>query len=109
MGHRPWALGVALATVLCLLPARGTAKHKHSGGVSGCQQRVADKIRADHQPSRGSSFDSDVQRSKLGNNAVTIGGRGRVRTAKGKKRSFSYSCVYNHRTGKLSKVKYTIR
>jgi hypothetical protein len=100
--------GLVLMTLLCFLPAIGSAKHKHNAGVSECQQRVADRIRKDHPPSRGSSFASDVERTKLGDNAVTISGRGFVRTAKGKNRRFTYSCVYNHRSGKLSKVKYNI-
>ena len=101
--------GPVLVTVVCLLPANGWAKSKHSGGVSACQHRVAERIQSDHPPSRGSKFDSDVDRTKLGDNAVTISGRGWVRTAKNKKRSFSYSCVYNHRNGKLSKVRYSIK
>jgi hypothetical protein len=103
------ALCLAVTVVLFLAPAGAGAKRKHQGGVRECQQRVADKIQSDHPPSRGSWFDSDVERTPLGNNAVTISGRGRVKTAKGKKRGFSYSCVYNHRSGKLSKVKYLIR
>ena len=74
-----------------------------------CQRSVADRIRANHPASRGSSFDSHVQRNPHGNNAVTISGWGNVRTAKGKKRGLTYSCVYNLRSGALSKVKYKIR
>ncbi len=109
MQRRSWVLAVMLVTALGWPPAKAGAKHKHGDGVSQCQQRIANTIRADHPPSRGTSFESDVQRSKWGNNAVTISGRGHLRTAKGKKRAFSYSCVYNHSNGKLSKVKYRIR
>lgn len=109
MQRRSWILGLTLVSSLCLLQAKAYAKHKHGDGVSQCQQGIANRIRADHPPSRGTSFDSDVQRSKWGNNAVTISGRGHLRTEKGKKRSFSYSCIYNHSNGKLSKVKYRIR
>jgi hypothetical protein len=93
----------------CLLPASASAKKKHHSGVRECQQRIADKIRDAHPESRGSSFSSDVQRNGLGNNAVSISGRGQVRTAKNKKKGFSYGCVYNLRSGKLSKLKYKIR
>lgn len=102
-------LSVALIVTFCLLPATGSAKQKHRAGVTQCQRSVANRIRADHSPSRGASFDSGVQRSPRGNNAVTISGWGNVRTAKGKKRGFTYSCVYNLRSGALSKVKYKIR
>ena len=102
------ALVIAIAAA-CLLPAGASAKKKHHSGVHECQHRIADRIGDAHPESRGSSFSSDVQRNALGNNAVTISGRGHVRTAKNKKKGFSYSCVYNVRSGKLSKVKYKIR
>jgi hypothetical protein len=102
------AVSLAIVAVLCLSPAVAAAKKKHGEAVTACQQRIAEKIKADHPPSQGSSFDGQVQRDKNGENAVTIRGSGRVRTAKNKNRGFSYSCVYNHRNGKLSKVKYSI-
>lgn len=99
---------VGVVAVLCLCPLVADAKKKHGEAVTACQRQVADRIKADHPPSQGSSFDGQVQRDKNGENAVTIRGSGRVRTAKNKNRGFSYSCVYNHRNGKLSKVKYSI-
>ena len=107
--RRRWLIGAALVVPLYLLPAPCSAKQKHRGGVTQCQQRVADKIRAGYSPSRGVSFDSGVQRNPRGHHAVTISGWGHVRSAKGKKRGFAYSCVYDQRSGALSKVKYTIR
>ncbi len=101
-------VGAAMLLALTLFPAPSDAKHKGRGGVSECQQRIANKISADHPPSRGVSFDSDAQRSSAGKNAVTISGWGRVRTAKNKRRGFSYRCVYNTSSGKLSKVNYSI-
>ena len=102
-------VSMALGASLCLLPASARAKHRHRAGVSHCQQRVAAQIRAAHPSSRGSSFNSDVQRTPYGNNAVTISGSGYVRTSKGRNRGFTYSCVYNQRSAQLSRVKYSIR
>lgn len=100
---------IGVVAVLCLFPlVAGAKKKQHGEAVTACQQRIAEQIKADHPPSQGSSFDGQVQRDKNGENAITIRGTGRVRTAKNKNRAFSYSCVYNHRNGKLSKVKYGI-
>lgn len=108
--YRTLMFGMALVAALGVRPARASAKqHHHHGGVRQCQQRVADKISAERSRSRGSSFESSVQRTPYGSNAVTISGRGHVRTAQGKTRSFTYSCVYNLRNGNLSKVRYSIR
>jgi hypothetical protein len=100
---------IAVVAVLGLMPSLAAAKKNHGEGVTACQARIAERIQADHPPSRGSSFDKHVERETLGDNALTIRGAGTVHTAKGKNRSFAYSCVYNHRSGKLSKVKYSIR
>lgn len=82
----------------------------HGAGSTSCQSRVADKISADHPPSRGSSFDSStIERRRIGDNAIAISGRGKVKTAKGAYRAFTYSCVYNERSGNLSKVQYRIQ
>jgi len=107
--RRTVMLSGALVVALCLLPAPSNAKQRHRSGVSQCQRSVAARISRDHPRSRGSSFASNVQRSPRGNNAVRISGRGNVRTAKGRKRGFTYSCVFNTRSGVLSKVSYKIR
>jgi hypothetical protein len=81
----------------------------HGAGSTSCQSRVADKISADHPPSRGSSFDSStIERRRINDNTIAISGRGKVKTAKGPYRGFTYSCLYNERSGKLSKVQYRI-
>lgn len=110
LGRARPAVAIVVVAVLGLSPSMAAAKKKHHGeGVQACQSRIAERIQADHPPSRGSSFDKNVEREKQGENALAIRGSGKVHTAKGKNRSFAYSCVYNHRSGKLTKVKYSIR
>jgi hypothetical protein len=49
-----------------------------------------------------------VWRSRYGNNAERINGQARVRTARGKNRRVTYSCLYNWRSGRVSAVRYDI-
>jgi hypothetical protein len=98
-----------IAAVVAALVLTSACATMGGGGSGDCKGLVADKIKADHPQSRGASFDSgSVERRRINNNAVAITGRGTVRTAKGGKRGFTYSCVYNERNGRLSKVQYSV-
>jgi hypothetical protein len=106
MRRRSIGQQAALVAALLLTSACATMG---GGGSGDCKGLVADKIKADHPQSRGASFDSNsVERRRINENAVAITGRGTVRTAKGGKRAFTYSCVYNERNRRLSKVQYRI-
>jgi len=103
-----WICGGGLILALAL-PARSDAKHDDGGGaVRECQYLVASRIGADHPPSHGTAFDENVWRSRYGNNAERINGQARVRTARGKNRRVTYSCLYNWRSGRVSAVRYDI-
>ena len=99
-----WRKTVWVLAVL-LLPACSAMQI----GAGTCQSRVADRILNDHPQSRGSTFDKDVDKRQQGNQAILVSGRGRVRTKSGDYRHFTYSCVYNTRTERLSNVKYDIK
>jgi hypothetical protein len=106
MRRRWWRGVVALGVAAAVSAGCSTL---HGAGSTSCQSRVADKISADHPPSRGSSFDSStIERRRVNQNTLAISGRGKVKTAKGAYRGFTYSCLYNERSGKLSKVQYRI-
>lgn len=99
-----WLSGITVAAAL-LLPACSAMQI----GAGTCQSRVSDRILNDYPQSRGSTFDKDVQKRQQGNDTILVSGRGRVRTKGGDYRHFTYSCVYNTRTERLSNVKYDIK
>lgn len=97
---------LALGVALVMISAGCSAMRGASGN---CQQRILDKIRADHPQSQRSTIDADsVVRRSQGDNRVGISGRGKVKTAKGDFRNFSFSCTYDEDNDRLTKVRYTI-
>ena len=99
-----WLRGVTVLAMVAL-PACSAMQI----GTGTCQSRVADRILNDHPQSRGSTFDKDVDKRQQGNEAILVSGRGRVRTKSGDYRPFTYSCVYNTCTERLSNVQYDIK
>lgn len=101
-----WVLiGVAAAA---LAAAAGCSALRGRSGE--CQQRVVEKIEADHPQSRGATIESNsVVAREQGGNRTLISGRGRVRTRKGDYRFFTFSCVYNELSGRVSDVTYQVQ
>ncbi|MDX2167895.1 MAG: hypothetical protein SF182_12550 [Deltaproteobacteria bacterium] len=104
--RKHWRQGV-LGMALAALAGCSTL---HGAGTGPCQSQVQEKISAAHPQSRGTSFDSgSIERRRVGDNRIAISGRGKVKTAKGDYRAVTYSCVYNERSGGVSKVLYKIQ
>ena len=103
-----WIFGGVLCVACVLVPASSEAKHHGGDAVHECQALVANRISADHPPSRGTAFDGNVWQSQYGHNAERISGQARVRTARGWNRRVTYSCLYNRRNGRVSGVRYDI-
>jgi hypothetical protein len=80
-----------------------------SRGASDCQDRVAAKIKREHPQSRGTSFNADSADNRRDGDRVLLSGTGQVRTKEGDRRRFTYSCVYNDRTGRVGNVQYDVQ
>ena len=78
-------------------------------GAGDCQDRVAAKIKHDHPQSRGSSFNSDSVNTRRDGDRVTVTGAGQIRTKDDNRRRFTFSCVYNDRTGRVGNVSYNVK
>ena len=100
--------GMMLLLAIALAATSGCSTLRR--GTGDCQQRVIDKIENDHPQSRGTSIDSSsIETHKQGASRVLVTGRGRVRTQKGDYRQFTFSCVYNDSSGRVSDVKYQVQ
>ena len=95
--------------ILGLLLALAGCSTLSGRGVGDCQDRVAAKIKRDHPQSRGSSFDSGTVNTRRDGDRVSVTGAGEVRTKDGDRRRFTFSCVYNDRTGKVGNVSYNVK
>lgn len=99
-----------MVLVLAIALAAGAGCSAMQRGTSDCQQRVIDKMETDHPQSRGAKIDTNsIQTRQQGSNRILVTGRGRVRTQKGDLRGFTFSCVYNDFSGRVSDVKYDVQ
>ena len=102
--HRREVTGVLLGLLLALFGCSTLGR-----GTGDCQDRVAAKIKRDHPQSRGSSFNGDTVDTRRQGDRVTVTGTGQVRTKDGDRRQFTYSCLYNDRTGRVGNVSYDVK
>jgi hypothetical protein len=90
--------------------AAGTGCSTMHRGSGDCQEQVIAKIEHEHPQSRGAKIDSNsIQSRQNGTNHVQFSGRGTVRTQKGTYRGFTFSCVYNDLSGRVSDVRYQVQ
>lgn len=78
-------------------------------GAGDCADRVAAKIKREHPQSRGTSFNSGSVETRRQGDRVLVNGSGQVRTKDGDRRHFTYSCVYDDRTGRVGNVQYDVQ
>ncbi len=94
-------VAIAIATTGCSALQRGS---------SDCQDRVVAKIKREHPQSRGTTIDADsVQTRRQDTNDVQVNGSGQVVTKKGATRTFTFSCMYDDRSGRISAVSYDVK
>jgi hypothetical protein len=93
--------------ILSLLVLLSGCSAFNNRGAGDCADRVAAKIEREHPQSRGTSFNSGDTRRQ--GDRVLVSGTGQVRTKEGDRRRFTYSCVYNDRTGRLGNVQYDVQ
>ena len=98
---------MALGLVVAL--ATGPGCSALNRGAGDCEDRVVSKIKHDHPQSRGTSIDSGSVDTRRQGDRVLVSGSGQVRTKDGDRRRFTFSCVYNDRTGRVGDVQYDVQ
>jgi hypothetical protein len=81
--------------------------HRGSGD---CQEQVIAKIEREHPQSRSAKIDSNsIQSRQTSTNRIQFTGRGLGRTQQGSYRGFTFSCVFNDLSGRVSDVRYQVQ
>jgi hypothetical protein len=98
-----------MSLMLASALAAGSGCSTMHRGSGDCQQQVIAKIEHEHPQSRSTKIESNSIQSRQNGNRVQFTGRGVVRTQKGDYRGFTFSCVYNDLSGRVSDVRYQVQ